>query len=61
VFNEQRFPKGWDERTCSESEACLPNWTLGAKMIWFAADAVVTVPTALLPEIRRPLATPKTA
>ncbi len=67
-MSEQRFPKGWDEprvrRLLAELEA-------RSEDEWIAADeaaatedddqAVVTVPTALLPEIRRLLATHKTA
>lgn len=66
-MTEQRFPVGWDEQRVKELIA-----ELDARMEkeWIAADeavalggeaqTVVTVPTALLPEIRRLLAAHKT-
>jgi predicted NAD/FAD-dependent oxidoreductase len=67
-MNEQRFPEGWDEqrvkRLIAELDACTDEK-------WIAADeaaaaeqsdqAVITVPVTLLPEIRRLLASHKTA
>jgi hypothetical protein len=67
-MNEQRFPKGWDEQRVKDLIAELDART---EEEWVAADevvaadggeqAVITVPTALLPEIRRLLASHKTA
>jgi len=67
-MNEQRFPKGWDEQRVKKLLAELDTRT---DEEWVAADeaaaagedeqAVITVPTALLPEIRRLLASHKTA
>jgi hypothetical protein len=67
-MNEQRFPAGWDEQRVQRLLAELDART---EAEWVAADeaaaadegeqAVVTVPAALLPEIRRLLATHKTA
>lgn len=67
-MNEQRFPAGWDEQRVQRLLAELDART---EAEWAAADeaaaadegeqAVVTVPAALLPEIRRLLATHKTA
>jgi hypothetical protein len=67
-MNEQRFPKGWDEQRVKKLIAELDARTDDE---WVAADeaaaadaedqAVITVPTALLPEIRRLLASHKTA
>ena len=67
-MNEQRFPKGWDERRVRDLIAELD---ARSEDEWIAADeaaaaedddqAVVTVPKALLPEIRRLLATHKSA
>ena len=66
-MNEQRFPKGWDEQRVKRLIA-----ELGARTDeeWIAADeaaaddggdqAVITVPAALLPEIRRLLAAHRT-
>ena len=66
-MNEQRFPKGWDEQRVKRLIAELDART---DEEWIAADeaaaddggdqAVITVPAALLPEIRRPLASHKT-
>src|SRR5258708_6565565 len=63
TMNEQRFPKGWDEQRVKRLIAELDART---DEEWIAADeaaaadggdqAVITVPTALLPEIRRLLA-----
>ena len=67
-MTEQRFPAGWDEQRVKSLIAELDARTDDE---WVAADeaaaaegsdqAVVTVPTALLPEIRRLLASHKTA
>jgi hypothetical protein len=67
-MNEQRFPKGWDEQRVQQLIAELDART---DEEWIAADeaaaanaedqTVITVPTALLPEIRRLLASHKTA
>jgi hypothetical protein len=67
-MKEQRFPAGWDEQRVKRLIAELDART---DEEWVAADeaaavdgpdqAVVTVPTALLPEIRRLLASHKTA
>jgi len=67
-MTEQRFPKGWDERRVRSLIAELDARTEDE---WIAADeaaaaedddqAVVTVPLALLPEVRRLLATHRTA
>ena len=67
-MSDQKFPDGWDEqrvkRLLSELDARTDEE-------WIAADeaaaadgddqAVITVPAALLPEIRRLLASHKTA
>ena len=67
-MNEKRFPKGWDEqrvkRLIAELDARTDEeWTAADEAA--AADggdqAVMTVPTTLLPEIRRLLAAHKTA
>ena len=67
-MNEQRFPTGWDEQRVKRLLAELDART---EEEWIAADeaanadgggqAVITVPTPLLPEIRRLLASHKTA
>ena len=67
-MTEQRFPAGWDEQRVQRLLAELDART---EEEWVAADeaaaaegedqAVVTVPTSLLPEIRRLLAAHKTA
>lgn len=67
-MNEQRFPKGWDEQRVKRLIAELDART---DEEWIAADeaaaadgddlAVITVPATLLPEIRRLLASHKTA
>jgi hypothetical protein len=64
----QRFPKGWDEQRVKQLIAELDART---DEEWIAADeaagtnaddqTVITIPTALLPEIRRLLAAHKTA
>ena len=66
-MNEQRFPKGWDEHRV---RSLLTELDSRSEDEWIAADeaaaaqdddqAVVTVPMALLPEVRRLLATHKT-
>ena len=67
-MNEQRFPKSWDEQRVKRLIADLDART---DEEWIAADeaaatdgadqAHITVPAALLPEIRRLLASHKTA
>lgn len=67
-MSEQRFPAGWDEQRVRRLIAELDART---EEEWVAADeaaasegddlAVVTVPTVLLPEIRRLLASHKSA
>jgi hypothetical protein len=67
-MNEQRYPKGWDEARVKQLIAELDART---DEEWIAADeaaaaesagqTVITVPTGLLPEIRRLLAAKKTA
>ena len=67
-MNKQRFPAGWDEDRVKHLLAELDART---DEEWIAADeaaaadggeqAVITVPVALLPEIRRLLASHKTA
>lgn len=66
-MNEQRFPKGWDEQRVKQLLAELDTRTddewLAADEATDAADdqTVISVPTSLLPEIRRLLAAHKTA
>ncbi len=67
-MNEQRFPAGWDEQRVKQLLAELDART---EEEWIAADeaaaadggdqAVITVPAVLLPQIRRLLASHKTA
>ena len=67
-MKDQQFPAGWDEQRVQRLLAELDART---EEEWVAADeaavadggeqAVITVPAALLPEIRRLLATHKTA
>jgi hypothetical protein len=67
-MNEQRFPAGWDEERVKQLLAELDART---DEEWIAADeaaaadggdqAVITVPATLLPEIRRLLASHKSA
>ena len=67
-MNEQRFPKGWDELRVKHLIAELDART---DEDWIAADeaaaaehgnqAVITVAANLLPEIRRLIASHKTA
>ena len=67
-MKEERFPKGWDEGRVRE---LLTESDARTEAEWVAADvdaaaegedqAVVTVPTALLPEVRRLLAANNTA
>jgi hypothetical protein len=68
TMKKQRFPKGWDEQRVQRLIAELDART---DEEWIADDeaaaadggdqAVITVPTSLLPEIRRLLASHKTA
>jgi hypothetical protein len=68
LMNEQQFPAGWDEQRVKKLIAELDART---DEEWIAADeaaaagegeqAVITVPAALLPEIRRLLAAHKSA
>lgn len=67
-MTEQRLPKGWDEQRVKN---LLTELDARTENEWIAADeaaasdegeqAVVTVPTALLPEIRRIIAMAKSA
>jgi hypothetical protein len=67
-MNEQRFPKGWDEEPLKRLIAELDART---DEEWIASDeaattddgdqTVITVPKNLLPEIRRLLASHRTA
>jgi hypothetical protein len=67
-MKKQRFPKGWDEQRVKQLIAELDART---DEEWIAADeaaaanaedqTVITVPNTLLPEIRRLLASHKTA
>jgi hypothetical protein len=67
-MNEQKFPAGWDQ---GRVQRLLEELDARTEEEWVAADeaaaaesddqAVVTVPAVLLPEIRRLLATYKTA
>ncbi len=67
-MNEQKFPVGWDEQRVKR---LLTELDARTDDEWIAADeaaaadgddqAVITVPTALLPEIRRLIASHKTA
>jgi hypothetical protein len=67
-MKKQQFPKGWDEQRVKQLIAELDART---DEEWVAADeaaaadgddqTVITVPTALLPEIRRLLASYKSA
>ena len=67
-MKKQRFPKGWDEQRVKQLLAELDSRT---EEEWIAADeaaangdndqTVITVPTALLPEIRKLLGSHKTA
>ena len=67
-MKKQKFPKGWDEKRVKELIAELDART---DEEWIAADeaaatdandqTVITVPSALLPEIRRLLASHKSA
>lgn len=67
-MNEQRFPKGWDEqrvkRLIAELDARTDEeWIAGDEAAAAEGDdqAVITVPTGLLPEFRRLLASHRTA
>ncbi|HEY2828244.1 MAG TPA: hypothetical protein VGJ04_11655 [Pirellulales bacterium] len=67
-MKDQKFPAGWDETRVKQLLAELDS---RSDDDWIVADeaaananndqSVVTVPTSLLPEIRRLLATHKTA
>ena len=67
-MNEQKFPAGWDEQRVKR---LLDELDARTDAEWVAADeaaaadggdqAVITVPASLLPEIRRLLASHKTA
>jgi len=67
-MKEQRFPAGWDEKRLKELVAELD---ARSEEEWLAADeaaatgeaghTVITVPTSLVPEIRRLIAAQKTA
>ena len=67
-MDDQRFPAGWDQQRVQRLLAQLEART---EEEWIAEDeaaaadgddqAVITVPTVLLPEIRRILATHKSA
>ncbi len=67
-MKNRQFPKSWDEKRVQQLIAELDSRT---DEEWLAADeaaaadggdqAVITVPAALLPEIRRLLASHKTA
>jgi hypothetical protein len=67
-MKKQQFPKGWDEQRVKQLIAELDART---DEEWVAADeaaaaeaddqTVITVPTALLPEIRRLLASHRSA
>ena len=67
-MKKQQFPKGWDEKHAKQLIAELDarsdeEWVAADEAA--AADAadqtVITVPTSLLPEIRRLLASHKSA
>jgi hypothetical protein len=62
-MNDQRFPKGWDQQRVQELLTQLDSrtdeeWVVvdEAAAAESAEQSVVTVPTSLLPEIRRLLA-----
>ena len=67
-MSEQKFPAGWDDRRVQDLLAELDART---EEEWIAADevaatedddqAVIMVPTSLVPEVRRLLAMHKTA
>lgn len=67
-MSEQKFPAGWDEQRVKR---LLAELDARSDEEWIAADeaatadgngqAVITVPTSLLPEIRRLLASYKSA
>ena len=67
-MKKQQFPKGWNEQRVKQLIAELDSRT---DEEWIAADeagatdgddqTVITVPTSLLPEIRRLLASHKSA
>jgi hypothetical protein len=67
-MSDQKFPDGWDEQRVKR---LLKELDARTDEEWIAADeaaaadgddqAVITVPTALLPEIRRLLASHKSA
>ena len=67
-MSDQKFPEGWDEQRVKR---LIKELDARTDEEWIAADeaaaaegddqAVITVPAALLPEIRRLLASHKTA
>lgn len=68
-MNEQQFPKGWDEQRVKQ---LIDELDMRTDEEWIAADeaaaapetgdqSVITVPTELLPEIRRLIASHKPA
>lgn len=67
-MSKPKFPAGWDERRVQD---LLVELDARTEEEWIAADesaatesddqAVITVPATLLPEVRRLLATHKTA
>jgi hypothetical protein len=67
-MSDQKYPAGWDEqrvkRLLSELDARTDDeWIAADEAAAAGSDeqAVITVPTALLPEIRRLLASHKSA
>jgi hypothetical protein len=68
MMSEQRFPKGWDEQRVKQ---LLTELDARTEVEWIAGDeaaasdegeqAVITVPTELLPDIRKLIATAKSA
>ena len=61
TMNEQGFPMGWDEQRVQQLIAELDARTDEASAANADDQTVITVPNALLPEIRRLLASHKTA
>ena len=67
-MNQQRFPKGWDEKRVKQLIAELDarsdeEWIAADEAAASAGDdqAVITVPASHLPEIRRLIASHKSA